>query len=484
MKGIKRAILDSHDVSHNIVLGLKKADPQGAMSGEAGSKTTEAPSASKTTKRSNTKYKTKSREKSKKEDKKSTSKSKFRLSALNLFLEYPANGPNEAFLTREIILVHLLDYFESKVIQKIIVAKEKGEENDYDHFHVYICLKHRCNLRSPSALDILGIHGNYQTAKQPRRAIAYVTKEDQDYLARGFDPIYETIHDYSSPLEAFCAIALTNPDKNPREMLSARASRRFPKDLIKILTDYTRNPLPYKRFLTSHFPDSKKPLNEVLVRKDLVARICKWVTNQKPQKGELNQTLYFYGDTCLGKSGLVRILLEAMYGPDSLLTIRNLDQARSFSDDVHKAVLFDDVSLKKLSPEDKIAILGSEDKKVFDIKYSICEIPRTTITAFIGNEDPRKSLIRGVPNLSQQNAILSRIFPVKVSTEYANGNGIDGLPPIIWDYPDDLKEKELPLYYKGAFYYLSKFLTEGFECFGNAINYYLLMGYEPEEADE
>eukprot|EP00168_Porphyra_purpurea_P015591 TRINITY_DN4825_c0_g1_i2.p1 TRINITY_DN4825_c0_g1~~TRINITY_DN4825_c0_g1_i2.p1 ORF type:complete len:493 (-),score=-86.45 TRINITY_DN4825_c0_g1_i2:3453-4931(-) len=480
----KEAFLDWHEIPEKVCSELKSANIEKSTSGKTTENNTKTQQTPKTTKKSTNKYKTKSKAKPKKEKKEETSKKSFRLSALNLFLEYPANGPDGQYLTREIILVHLLDYFESKVVQKIIVAKEKGEENDYDHFHAYISLKDRCNIRSASALDILGIHGNYQTAKHIRAAIKYTTKEDKEYLSRGFHPIYETIHEYDSPLEAFCAIALTNPQINPREMLSAKASRIFPKDLIKILVDYTRNPLPYKRFLSSHFPESKKPLNDVLIRMDIAADVSRWALQQRPEKGEFTRTLYFYGDTRLGKSGLVRIFLESMVGPKSLLVIRNLDQARSFSEDVHKAVLFDDVSLKKLTPEDKIAILSSEDEKVFNIKYSICEIPRTTITVFIGNEDPRISLVRGVPALSQQEAILKRIFPIKISTECRYGDTDDGTPPIIWDYPTGLNEEKSPLKYNGSIYYLSRHFNQLFRECGNVLEDFLLMGSEPEETDE
>jgi len=130
-------------------------------------------------------------------------------------------------------------------------------------------------------------------------------------------------------------------------------------------------------------------------------------------------------------------------------------------------------TLKKLTPEDKIAILSSEDENVFDIKYSIREIPRTTNTVFIGNEDPRISLVSGVPALNQQNAILERIHPIYISTECRYRGTYNGTPPINWDYPGGLNKEKSPLKYSGSIQYLSKHYDQLFRKFGNALEAFL-----------
>lgn len=95
----------------------------------------------------------------------------FRLNAKNLFLTYPQIG-------NEITKQNMLDHIESKFVMNVnqyIVAEEEHLDGN-KHFHVYINVISKVNVKSQTYLDYNGKHGNYQTVKNINHCISYCTK--------------------------------------------------------------------------------------------------------------------------------------------------------------------------------------------------------------------------------------------------------------------------------------------------------------------
>lgn len=118
----------------------------------------------------------------------------FHLHAKCLFLTYPRTGGD-----RQALLDHLNNVFAIVGIEHYIVAKELHHDNDVgapdlkdvgddhlnftgEHFHVFLDLKGKCNLKKSDTLDFNGHHGNYKSTRCRYAAIEYCLKEDTNPL--------------------------------------------------------------------------------------------------------------------------------------------------------------------------------------------------------------------------------------------------------------------------------------------------------------
>lgn len=106
---------------------------------------------------------------------KSITLTKFRLSAVNLYLTYPkCDIPlNEALA----ILNHKLS---TPVIKDYALTRELHEDGS-PHIHAYIKCNRKANITNPKQLDLnyedTIYHGNYQAAKSPNSILSYILKD-------------------------------------------------------------------------------------------------------------------------------------------------------------------------------------------------------------------------------------------------------------------------------------------------------------------
>lgn len=94
---------------------------------------------------------------------------KFRLQAKNLFLTYSQVGELSRERVKEFLIEKLapIDY---------IIAKEKHEDGG-DHFHCYLELAKKSNIKNARFLDIDGIHGRYEAVKSKKFCMQYTIKK-------------------------------------------------------------------------------------------------------------------------------------------------------------------------------------------------------------------------------------------------------------------------------------------------------------------
>ncbi len=102
--------------------------------------------------------------------------SQFRMHAKKFFLTFP-----KCKTSREDAMACIL----AMKPRMAIVAQELHKDGD-THLHVFVEFEKKKDIRRPDAFDIVaGQHGNYQTARNRRHVIRYVTKSDPDYICFG-----------------------------------------------------------------------------------------------------------------------------------------------------------------------------------------------------------------------------------------------------------------------------------------------------------
>lgn len=104
-------------------------------------------------------------------------KNKFRINAKNLLLTYPQVKPE---ITRQMVLSELLTK-ERLNIKNYLIAKEIHKDEGI-HYHVYLELEKRCDIKNSNYLDILNNHGRYERVNSRVSTINYLLKEDENHL--------------------------------------------------------------------------------------------------------------------------------------------------------------------------------------------------------------------------------------------------------------------------------------------------------------
>lgn len=100
----------------------------------------------------------------------------FRINVKQLSLTYP-----QCNLSKEKVLEFLQDKLQSRVIKEYLIVQEIHEDGN-PHIHCFICLEKEFSSRSPTCLDILDFHGNYQGTKNKQSWIEYLLKSDKEPL--------------------------------------------------------------------------------------------------------------------------------------------------------------------------------------------------------------------------------------------------------------------------------------------------------------
>lgn len=118
------------------------------------------------------------------------------LNSSSLFLTYPQCPLDKQMAYDEL--------FKRLQPQKLLVAQEKHKNGDL-HLHVYAKLASTYRTKDPTALDLLGYHGNYQGCRSAKNVLKYCTKEE-DYIA-SFD-VAEALGTKSTRKEAMQSLIL------------------------------------------------------------------------------------------------------------------------------------------------------------------------------------------------------------------------------------------------------------------------------------
>lgn len=262
--------------------------------------------------------------------------SSFRLTGVNLFLTYP-DCPISAKDAEASIKRKLKNYEWS-------IWGNELHADGTPHLHAFVRLSNRCNLSSPTCLDIVGTggvarHGNYQAARDPTNVLDYVVKGGQ--------------------VECF------NIDlANARAMFTSAGRKRNATELImdelqkgKDITEVAREFPEHSTFIMLHMDRIEKFFAQSVLsqaRPKLTfekaqptslspmpwdVALCQWLNLNINQPRAFSQKqLWLWGPTCHGKTTL-KIQLETMC---RIYSVPNEDFYNEYKDTLFDLVIFDE----------------------------------------------------------------------------------------------------------------------------------------------
>lgn len=133
-----------------------------------------------------------------------------------------------------------------------------------------------------------------------------------------------------------------------------------------------------------------------------------WWTMFDGRRTEVD-AIFMYGGTGFGKTERA---LACFKRP---LLCRSIDAARAFHPDRYDGIVFDDVSLRALSPEEKICLVDSRHNTEVSCRYSNASLPPGTKRIFTSNRTPASYFGVGVDGTDEQyRAILRRVKIIHV----------------------------------------------------------------------
>jgi hypothetical protein len=113
----------------------------------------------------------------------------FRLYSKQLFLTYSQTNLEKKDVLEQLYVIFFKKLGEpfKTAIKEYIVARETHADGN-SHIHVYLNSIYRLNFSSPRELDLYEkvgnkmIHGNYQSVKNRKKLIEYLTKEEDYFI--------------------------------------------------------------------------------------------------------------------------------------------------------------------------------------------------------------------------------------------------------------------------------------------------------------
>jgi len=252
---------------------------------------------------------------------------KFRLCGKTYFLTWPQNE-----LDKNDVLGECVSLWEQSA-SFIVVAAELHADGE-PHLHAIVGFKERHDLKNANAVldPITGKHGNYQTAKSPKKVLQYVCKGG-DYVTWGEVP------DFTAKEGKLDAIA---------KLCSTGSSTR------EIADKYPGTFLMHKRKIEDYIGWSKRQklaaslipwTNPVLGADGQINVIAAWLDSNVlvPRVPRQNQ-LWVYGPPGIGKSRLLGQLRERLRVYDMP---RDEDFYDAYEDGLYDIVVLDEYKSQK-----------------------------------------------------------------------------------------------------------------------------------------
>jgi len=275
--------------------------------------------------------------------------------------------------------------------------REDGEQ-PYAHTHFYFRSRTRLQRRCARAFDIEGTHPHIQKVStqehEARIYYEYHRKEPiqlwqssqapkDPALQRDFKRLRESIH-RGSLLEACMSLGIEIQSVADVNLIRNEHEPPAPEE-----SDYTEDDFSLK---------------------------INWMKTTEQGLEEVD-AIMLYGPSGLGKTERAISLFKRP------LLVRSLDAARDFHPDRYDGIVFDDVNLAHLTPEEKIHLLDSKHQGVVKCRYKNGILPRGTKRIFTTNRVPHDFFIGGsTANEDQVIAIMRRVKIYHVASHTFNHN--------------------------------------------------------------
>lgn len=270
----------------------------------------------------------------------------FRVHAKNIFLTYP-----QAFniISKELLHAFLM----SKGPTKCIVSREEHQDGN-QHFHCLLGWDDKKNIQSATYFDYQGHHPNIQAARNTRKTIKYIIKEN-DYINEGWiiqedaEDIFEVLHELVQAGGQATEII--------RETIGRTGTRglKLYNQIAAYADRMTRPQVVYMQ--KKDYPADFRVMDIALLAK-IQAFIADFMQGST-ERGN-RKSLWLYGPSRLGKTVLARSLGMHWY----MCSAWNIEQ---YSDDAEYGVL-DDIAWESLKFYYK-GIMGMQQDVTVTDKY-------------------------------------------------------------------------------------------------------------------
>lgn len=269
---------------------------------------------------------------------------RFRLNAKHLFLTYPQTGDLDIEELKGFLCTEL-------DIAAGAICKEEHEDEGV-HYHAYLRLNRKCDIRSPRKLDFRGHHGKYEATRNPKKAYEYVNKSPIDYLQWGDielkAALVNEIKEATSRLDVMNIVI-------KHEVIHQHAFWLKWWDEVNLTKVSTA---PIRDLDTFIYPNE----------------IDEWIINHD------NKCLVLDGISGTGKTSLARSIARII-GTEFWCT--NLQSLRGYNGE--DTIIFDDVGLSSFQRENIISICDVEQLQTIRVLYGTMAIPAGTRRIFSTN---------------------------------------------------------------------------------------------------
>jgi hypothetical protein len=280
---------------------------------------------------------------------------KFIIHARNFFLTFPEKIEKVSLDSKEMVLDLIKKLFNQVKANpnKIVVAfEESDDDHAYRHYHIYLELDRKFQIRDPRFFDLNGVHGQYESCRSKKASERYV-KKDGDFIefSVSFLPdkpstsqLVNHIYQYILKHKGLYYEAMRDCIKQLSQTQIVEYSL-YRTTIDKTIDDLMMLSHPDKimKFLSGF-----KPVNEVE----------QWLNKDK---NEL--TLLFIGPSCSGKTEYIKSLF------DNPLIVSRIDQIKELNT-THDALILDDISLKLLTPEEVIQLVDLGNRRTVNVKHA------------------------------------------------------------------------------------------------------------------
>ena len=302
----------------------------------------------------------------------------FRLNAKSLFLTYPKT---EKLNTKNKVHRLLKAKFANNISCIITSFETSDNDHPYEHFHVFLKLINKVDIKNQNFLDLENVHGHYQTVKSEKKVIDYVTKCD-DFLSDG----EVAQRSYSKK-----SLSLLLKHK----IIQLKTWKKFQKfhhlsknEVLK----YVMNGLDEETRISIFL--NKKAIFDAL-NEELSTKYSWWKYCPKYKLSDFNIPRTFIEWlrrhksklTCviIGPSGKgkTQLALSAFNNP---LLVSHTDNLKELTDS-HDGIVFDDMNFSHWPRESVIHLTDLEETRGINVKGDVANIPAKLPRIITSNKD-------------------------------------------------------------------------------------------------